>query len=417
MAGWMKSLFERGRDALKMQLLVEELLRLPPQAALAELRGRIPTLSDADFEMLVGVLEGKATSLQMQASAGPDSSYEIGMDASYVLTRMEHDARQRQRVELEAQAVASLIAGAQAIRAEARAQPSSPPPLDDLGRTRVFMEAQQRHAQAMMRTLPGSATPEVVAELESIVAEYDRVLELGPPSFPIYTLDDVRLRRADALEHAGRACDSLRDAARARELLGRAVSAYRELGDEERAAGAARALAAVEYDVSGDVDREIERLQGQLAAAAEGSMEHALAQLALGEAYMRGGDDFTAEPYLLQAQAELEALGHPDPTGADGGAVLLESLRALQAGTARAGSSPVETLVAVQGAYLRIYQSLSIIYKEREDLERAAEYSGRMQRLQERSLKPADLAPLLQAIQGLGGPGGAGGAGTIGGIR
>jgi tetratricopeptide (TPR) repeat protein len=272
-------------------------------------------------------------------------------------------------------------------------------PLNDGRKARWFFVVQQRHQAALMHMLPGSASEAVIAELEEIQGEYDRLLEAGPPDYPLYSLDDVRQRQANVLATIGRMYDSLRDGAQARYYLEQAVLAFEALGDVHAAEQTRDTLAQVRYDAEGDVDAAVQRLQGKLEGIEEPSLEHAMGQLALGEAYMRGGDDLSAENYLLRAQAELEELDLGDPSAVDPRIVLVESLQALHQGTVLAGTTRYESLQVLRGAYQRLYQCLSIIYRDREELDQAGKYSERLRILSESEIQPAELASIFAAMQ------------------
>lgn len=106
--------------------------------------------------------------------------------------------------------------------------------MSDIDKAMQFVSIQQRHMEAMMRILPGTA--EVIAELEAVYADYKTLFESGPPDFEFYTLDDVRSNMADVLEWIARTYDSLRDDDRAIEYYEKAAASFDAINQPENAA-------------------------------------------------------------------------------------------------------------------------------------------------------------------------------------
>ncbi len=264
--------------------------------------------------------------------------------------------------------------------------------MDDNAKALLFMEVQERHMAAMTKTMPGTANEATVREFKAIYDDYDRLLQLGAPEYPLYSLTDVQYRMADVLGWIARTYDSMRDTVHAHHYYEQAVAAFEELGDRENAARNRQNIAQLRFDREGDVDEETRRLRAKLSTVPEGSLQHATALIELGELYMRAGDDFASEEHLRAAIDELESLGYPDPSGEDPKAVLDQSVKDIMSGKATAGATQIEALVAVRGAYQRIYQCLRTIYKEREDLEEAAKYSKKYGQLTASELTEKDIA-------------------------
>jgi tetratricopeptide (TPR) repeat protein len=280
-------------------------------------------------------------------------------------------------------------------------------PVDDETKTKRFMEVQQRHMQAMMR-IPSARSidsgraeshDEVVAELEEIGRAYEELLQLGPPDFPLYSIEDVHARLADAFHRIAQTYEfppSRFDLAR--EYYRKAIASYRAAGRADEVAMLEDAIAQLEHSAAPDFDAEIQRLETLRSSLGRPSLAHAEALVRLGELYMRGGDDYSARERLESALEELDGLGYPDPGEVDMRSVLLRSVSALREGAVEAGSTEVEKLVTVHGLYTRSYQCLMQIWQAVDDpddpggaLDRAADYSDRFERLNRIGLTADDL--------------------------
>jgi tetratricopeptide (TPR) repeat protein len=256
----------------------------------------------------------------------------------------------------------------------------------------IFMEVQQRHMAAMSGAMPGAANEAVIEEFKAIYSDYDQLVHMGAPEHPLYSITDVQRRMADVLEWIARSYDSMRDIEQANYYYEKAVGRFQSLGDRDSVARNQQNIAQLGYEREGSVDQELERLRTKLSSLPEGSLQHAIALVELGELYMRSGDDFASEENLLVAMEELERMGHPDPSGEDAKEVLNQTVQDIMSGQATAGTTRFETLTAVHGAYQRIYQCLSTIYADRENLDEAAKYFQKFEQLSANELKGEDIA-------------------------
>jgi hypothetical protein len=62
--------------------------------------------------------------------------------------------------------------------------------MDDESKARLFMEVQQRYMAAMSGAMPGTADEAVVEEFKAIYADYGKLLQMGAPEYPFYSLDE-----------------------------------------------------------------------------------------------------------------------------------------------------------------------------------------------------------------------------------
>lgn len=289
----------------------------------------------------------------------------------------------------------------------AQAPQTGASPVDDQTKAVRFMEIQQRHMQAMMR-IPSAqsidsgrtdSSDEVVAELEEIGRAYEELLQLGPPDSPLYSLEQVHARLADAFHRIAQTYEfppSRFDLAR--EYYQKAIASYRAAGHADEVTTLEDAVAQLEHAAAPDFDAEIQRLEALRSSLDRPTLAHAEALVRLGELYMRGGDDYSARERLESAIEELNGLGLPDPGEVDMRTILLHSVSELREGRVEAGSSEVERLVTVHGLYTRSYQCLMQIWQAVDDpddpggaLDRAAEYSERLERLNQTGLTADDL--------------------------
>jgi tetratricopeptide (TPR) repeat protein len=291
-------------------------------------------------------------------------------------------------------------------------------PVDDQTKAIRYMEIQERHMQAMMRTPSArpidsarrESTDEVVAELQEIHRAYEELLQLGPPTFPLYSLDDVHARLADVFHRIAQTYEF--PPARpelALEYYRRSIDSYRAAGRADEVVQLEDAITQLEQAATPDFDAELQRLETLRSTLDRPSLPHAETLVRLGELAMRGGDDYSARERLESALDELNELGHPDPGEVDMRAVLLRSMTELQAGRVEAGSTEVETLVTVHGLYIRSYQCLMQIWQAVDDaddpdraVEKAREYSERLERLNRIGLTADDLRAAIVPVDARG---------------
>src|SRR4051812_31713939 len=164
-------------------------------------------------------------------------------------------------------------------------------PPDDFAQARRLIEIDQRYLLAMPNTLPGKASDAVVRTFESIKADYEALIEAGPPALALFTLDDVRIKVADVTESIARTYDSLRDDAAAATHYRQAAEGYERYGQADKANRCRSALAQLTLAAGGDIDDELQRLQAWRATLDPESLEHAKATVQLAELCSAAGDD------------------------------------------------------------------------------------------------------------------------------
>lgn len=269
--------------------------------------------------------------------------------------------------------------------------------MSDIDKAMQFMAIQQRHAQAMMKILPGTASQQVVAELKTIYAEYEALFESGPPDFEFYTLDDVRSNMADVLEMIARTYDSLRDEDRAIEYYEKAAVSFDAINQPEKAARCRENIDKIRGSEGGTIDEELQRLLAKQSSLELGSLPYITTLIEIGELRMKGGDDFAAEKDLREALTQLEAISSPDPQGEKARKTLLKAVGAVTSGD-MSELAEIEELVATRGLYQRIYHSMALIYQETDQLDEAAKWLEKYEQLTAGDTSDVDILSLLSSL-------------------
>lgn len=250
---------------------------------------------------------------------------------------------------------------------------------EDIAKAQRLLEIDRRYVAAIQQVMPGSVTEPLVAELQAILDAYDRLYRSGPPSFPLFSTQDLQRKMADTVEFIARAHESLSRVDQAKRYYQQAAERFQAIGAHQEA-GRCRAKAAqADFVLDADVDAEIRRLRAALDEATEPSLARAQVQVELGELLSKAGDDFEALRTLQEAERLLDrVVGPPEPDRL--AAAFQASMAALRAGTARAGETELERLILARGLYLRTYLAQARAYRET-DTGTAQAYEARARRL------------------------------------
>jgi tetratricopeptide (TPR) repeat protein len=233
------------------------------------------------------------------------------------------------------------------------------------------MQLDRRLLEAMPKIMPGIANDALVQDLSSIQHGYEELLAEGPPSFALYTLDNVRFKIADTENFIARAHDSMNHVDEAASFYRQAAQHYQEVGATEQAERSRASLGRLQFAADADINVELQRLQAELDRAEVNTLAHVQALVELGELCCKTGNDFEAEQHLQSALEELKECGG-DPSGINLADALSQTLQSIAQGTAKPGVTPIEQKVLVRGLYRRIYLALGQIYKDT-DPNKAAE--------------------------------------------
>ena len=421
-----KTVMEVSAEYFENQTFVEGLLTMPNALALQNLQMKVQGMDDRQYKAFYGALGAmigteyqKIQHLRSPGGSGYDwgNSYEDQLARAIAAIDSRPSPQQRWAIQqsgMKIQALQVIAMHADQFRKQISLSPhvaqtessirssydeldlQSSRQMDDTAKALWFMEIQQRHMAAMPKILPGTASDELIEEFKAIYDDYKKLLKMGPPVQPLYTLNDVRGRMADALDKIARTYDSMRNEEKAIYYYEQAAMAFDEINQSDNAAQSQHLIAQIKLNREGNIDEEIQRLQARLSTITENSLEYVKALVGLGELQMKGGDDFAAEEYITDALAKLEALGYPDPSDQDPKEILKQTLRDIKSGKANVGRTQIEMLLAVRSLYQRIYQSLSAIYQEQEEtLEKAANCSRKYEQLIANELTREDIEQLL----------------------
>jgi len=135
--------------------------------------------------------------------------------------------------------------------------------LDEREKAGRCLELDRLHLGALMRHLPESASPEVVARLERIRAGYEELLAAKPPAIPLYDHANLRRKSADCLESIARACDCMGTSERALASNEQAALAHEALGRSAEAVRCRECASLLRVSQAAEVDPELERLNAR----------------------------------------------------------------------------------------------------------------------------------------------------------
>jgi hypothetical protein len=271
-------------------------------------------------------------------------------------------------------------------------------PLDDVAKLQWSNDLDRRYMVAMVKAQPGKADANVVQELRDLAAEYEKLLQAGLPTLPLYTSEAVRAKTAELHNIAGRAYESLHDDDQAMKEYALAAASYRKLGRLEDSQRCSGNLARLQEAQKGGSNAEFERLQAALAKLPAGSVDHAETLIDLAGLHARNNDDHEAEKLFLQAERELDKL-EGDPSGGKLAQVLASSLQGLLSGTAPSGLTSIETTMRIRGLYRVLSMGLARIYQTSQPI-KAQYYADKAASRDSRKQNDAFSEAMMQALRG-----------------
>ena len=268
--------------------------------------------------------------------------------------------------------------------------------LDDLAKVRCFNEISQRSLQEQFNTMPEKVNKTVVESLKRILADYEQLLQSGPPEYPYYTVEDVKNRIADTTEFIGRAYESLGEIEQAKNYYQRAANQFKEIGQDQKSQNCENNLAQlINYD-RGNVDLEIKRLYSALETLPEKTLAHIKVLIELAELLSQNDDDYKAEKLLKTAEKELDE-SQGQPSGTDIAKALTQSLQMIQSGENFQQESPIETKILVRGLYMRLYSCLVRIYGRKGAQENFESYQKKLDQMGKQEINQ-DFSEQMQKV-------------------
>ncbi|HYO13474.1 MAG TPA: CHAT domain-containing protein [Thermoanaerobaculia bacterium] len=269
---------------------------------------------------------------------------------------------------------------------------------DESQKNLLYWDAKQRLYLSLQRAWPGVSGPEVIPELQSLVAEMEDLLAKGLPRF--VEASAVSYEMAEAETRIAHMASWVGDVALAKSHAIRASRFYQSAGRPDLARDFQNGLPQDEIRSTGNFGREYGDLMEVLAQVPPGSLDHSKALIDLGDLYLSIGDEFEAGKRLQEAEQELSSSGHEPPTAEQ----ILEALRAmfdLHEATPEQITETSQRLQALSKAHdlhKHVYLSLAYVHRKK-DPERAQHYSRLVRELASREPTPDLLQTMLKRAE------------------
>jgi hypothetical protein len=264
--------------------------------------------------------------------------------------------------------------------------------MDDMAKLQWLNDLDRRSMVASIRSQPGKADASVVQELRDIAAEYEKLLQAGPPRLPIYTDESVRAKIAEVHNTVGRASESLGDFPEAMKEYTLAADRYMMLGRDADIERSQTNRARVEEAQKGGADDEFRRLQARLATLKADSVDQAETLIELAGLHSRNHDDHEAEKLYLRAERALDKESG-DPSG-------LALARALTGSLLGSGEGKsIETMMKISGLYRVLSMGLARIYRTSNPT-KAQYYTQKANERDSRAQNDAFSAAMREALRG-----------------
>jgi tetratricopeptide (TPR) repeat protein len=246
-------------------------------------------------------------------------------------------------------------------------------PNTDYERAMALLEIDRRVTAMTMRTHFNPVDRAVVSDWQNILDGYRQVLEAGPPTAPLYTIESVRRRLAQSLESLGRAHVALHDDEEAAAAYQQAARAYDSAGEPVEASRCRSTVRQHKLVDEAEYDQQIRAAFQDMEDLDQTQPEYFSRLVELGELQVQAGDDFAAEKTLRKAQAGLDATKCGNPGGGDLAEALLATLGGISSGDAISPLIDIRTRLQVRGLHRRIHLSLADIYQRAGNMSRADE--------------------------------------------
>jgi tetratricopeptide (TPR) repeat protein len=274
-------------------------------------------------------------------------------------------------------------------------------PMDVLQKMQWLHSIEQRHRLTTHRITVGKVDDKLAQELKGLAAEYEQLLQLDPPKFPIDDLASVQLKIAEVYDSIASSFEALQtpDYAQAAEYYKAAIEIYRSLAKNDQALRSQDKLDKLKFASDRNVGEEILRLRTKLDAQPIDSLDYVEVLVDLGMLYSKYGDDYEAEQLLKQAE-EILHNKYPDPTGTDIGDALAQAMSSIMQGKQSGAVAAFESSIHTNGLYRVIYVGLARIYKTTNP-QKAEEYLERAGQRDSRENNNAFSQRMLRALDDL----------------
>jgi tetratricopeptide (TPR) repeat protein len=285
--------------------------------------------------------------------------------------------------------------------AEARAasKPEKHGAETDTARALRVVQIDQRVTAMLMRTHFNAVDPQAIADWKHIVEDYEAIIKAGPPGTPLYSLQSLRHKVAQALESLASAYASGNDAEESGIAYEEAARAFDEAGSPAEAVRCRSRLVESRLIDRSEYDEQIRRAIEDLEQLDEKQPEYFSRLIDLGELQAQVGDDFAAARTLKRAEDALIAANWVNPSGANLAEVLIATLTAIGPGESAPSANHIATSIAVRGLHRRIHLALADIYRRSGDIVNADDRLRRVEEM-ERSAPDDEFSTTMRNAAG-----------------
>jgi len=283
--------------------------------------------------------------------------------------------------------------------AQARSKTTEPQPQNDYSRAMKIIQIDRRVTAMMMRTHFNPVDEAVIADWKNIADEYRDLIQAGPPTMPLYTLESLRHKFAQSLESLASAYASMHDGKKSRTYYKRAAQAFDEAGEPAEAARCYSRLGESKLTEEARYDDQIRAALEDLEHLDRKQPEYFSRLVDVGEIQAQAGDDFAAEKTLLKAEAGLKTANWANPSGSDLAKVLVATLQGIDSGRSLSPAQNIATRLMVRGLHRRIHLALADIHRRLGD---AAKADTRLQLAEQmdRSSPDDDFSTTMNKLAG-----------------
>lgn len=251
---------------------------------------------------------------------------------------------------------------------------------DDEEKLRWLIDIDHRHLMAMPDKLPEKVSEKVLQEFVAILQEYKKLLQVEPPNYPLYKVEDLRDKIANVMEDIADIytlmCNIDVQAGfyykQASFYYHQAIQSHVENGNAEAAKICRQKITQLRLNYEVKVNRAIEQFFITLESLSQSSFEYLENLIDLGELYFANGDDFEAEKCLLLSENKLKELGYVHFKMAEIAEISPTPVNT-RSGYWTDDLNNLEIASQVREFYRRIYFTLSQIYRKKA-VKEAAKY-------------------------------------------
>lgn len=209
-------------------------------------------------------------------------------------------------------------------------------------------------------------------DLSRLEDDYNILLEKVGPNDPFVKQSSILYKLADLLHWKGNVLRKDRRFEEAVNAFETAAQQFDQLGESDSAQRSRNKAAALQLEMSEDIDNEFDRLDDLLKSAEPGSLDFINLLITQGELYSRANDDSSSVEKLNVAEEALEALGGY-PSDEELAENLIESIEQIENGDVIVDSSPIMRGIKRRALTRRLWLGMGKAYRTT-DPDKALEY-------------------------------------------